>query len=194
MVAKRTTRNLSALGMVALAAAIVGLSRFAAADSGGLQSLLAKGVPTVFAFQALSPCPGVTCPSGVGHCSKWAWTAPVLLNIGGVLTNSQTVGCMTSDDTTAVSNGTLTCENVSGTTTITKPSGNNITAAMGGQLCFDVQTSTTVFGSFHTGYIITGGTGSLSSSQGTGDFNLGFTEKTSGFTGVPVDMNGNYMP
>ena len=193
---RRMAKKLSAHGVIALGAmVIVGWFGSALADnSGGLRKLIAKGVPSV-TFSAGSPCPGVSC---AGTCNAISFTAPILLTIGLKGTDSTSSGCLTVevDPSGTTANGFGTCSGASGTMTITKPSGNTYTLAMGGQLCVDTATAANNYGSFHTGYVVTGGTGPHTKAQGVGDFNMNFIQdlSTQAISGTALDMGGNITP
>jgi hypothetical protein len=67
---------------------------------------------------------------------------------------------------------------------------------MGGQLCADAATTANDYGSFHTGYVVTGGTGPLTKAQGVGDFNMNFIQDISSgaISATALDMGGNITP
>src|SRR6516162_5168009 len=193
---RRRAKKLSAHGVIALGGMVIaGWFGSALADnSGGLRKLIAKGVPSV-TFNAGSACPGVTC---AGTCNEISFTAPILLTIGQKATDSTLSGCLTvqADPSGTTANGFGTCSGASGTMTIAKPSGNTYTLAMGGQLCADAATTASDYSSFHTGYVVTGGTGPHTKAQGVGDFNMNYIQDISSgaISGTALDMGGNITP
>jgi hypothetical protein len=192
-----TGNGLSALGVAALMGiATVVWSGSALAQSGSLQRFLARGVVKNTGLSLGNDCPKVTCPTA-GACDSVSFTGPVALNVGGVTTNATVAGCMELDGSTGNSNGNLSCFGASGGIIITKASTNQYSATMGGQWCEDNITTASFFSSFHTGYTVTGGTGSLSGATGVGDFNLDFNNPIAtpfAAGNSDLDMNGNIIP
>jgi hypothetical protein len=204
---RKMAKRLGALGAVALAGiAIVGWSgsAFAQANAGSLRKLTAKGVPTTQPAFSGGACPGRTCFGA--PCLHIGFVAPVWLSIDQTAaTNSNiSTGCLQISEAPPSAanaggistNGFSECFGSSGFMILKKPSGNSYTIALGGQLCIDDANSFNLFGSFHMGYVVEGGTGPHVSAQGTGDFNLNLIQSltTGAFSGTSVDMSGNITP
>ena len=129
-------------------------------------------------------------------CTFVILSGPVQTTGAPGLGKSALSACLSLDNNTMASNGSGggSCENTSGSGTITGANGNAINIILGGQACAvqsPIPSTKNPFVTLNTAYAVTGGTGKLSNAIGQGNFTNSVTVIPGGFTNSAVTLTGS---